>query len=214
MPTGEPSVAGKAGASRSVCVLATAWAGRRGAPQPVRPFGDRAPPVRESQRGYTYLLVLFLVAGLGLLAAETGIVWQQATQREREAELLAIGAEFARALASYRKASPDSAPPERLEQLVEDHRGPVAVRHLRRIYRDPLSGEARWGLERAAGRITGIFSLAPGIPIRQHKLPEELAGIEGEAKRYSDWIFRPVGVASEARNAVAPAGAANVPAQK
>ena len=39
------------------------------------------------QRGYTYLLLLFVVAALGLVAAEAGVVWQTAAKREREAEL-------------------------------------------------------------------------------------------------------------------------------
>lgn len=144
------------------------------------------------QAGYTYLLVLFIVAGLGLLVAQTGLVWQQAAQREREAELLVIGVAFSRALSSYVKAGADHSLPETLQQLVEDRRGPVLVRHLRRIYRDPFTGQPVWGLEKAGGRIAGVYSLAQGIPIRQHDLPKELGGIEGEVRSYAEWVFRPI----------------------
>ncbi|WP_244860975.1 type II secretion system protein [Aromatoleum petrolei] len=144
------------------------------------------------QAGYTYLLVLFIVAGLGLLVAQTGVVWQQAAQREREAELLAIGVEFSRALSSYVQAGADHSLPESLQQLVEDRRGPVLVRHLRRIYRDPFSRQPVWGLEKAGGRIAGVYSLAQGVPIRQHDLPKELGGLSGEVRSYAEWVFRAV----------------------
>lgn len=141
--------------------------------------------------GYTYLLVLFLVAGLGLMASEIGVVWQHAAQREREADLLAIGVEFAHALDRYRKASPAAVLPERLEELVADGRGGTAQRHLRRVYRDPFTGQARWGTERVGGRIVGVYSLAPGEPIRKADLPPELGAVGEEAASYAAWVFRP-----------------------
>ena len=116
---------------------------------------------RRRQAGYTYLLVLFAVAALGLVAAEAGVVWQTTARREREAELLAIGVEMARALARYRDESPLGARPwpSTLEELVEDRRFPVPRRHLRRIYRDPFTGRAEWGLVRegeALGTAVGL----------------------------------------------------------
>ncbi len=176
--------------------------------------GSRRRAPRSLQRGFTYLLVLFLVAALGVFAAQTGVVWHQATQREREAELLAIGVEFARALARYRDASPDGVLPGSLQPLVEDRRSGAPVRHLRRIYRDPLTGETNWGLEKAAGQITGVYSLAPGTPIRERDLPPELAGAKEGARKYSEWIFRPAasnaedGGAGEIPNGLPPNAAA------
>lgn len=170
----------------------------------------RAANARQS--GYTYLLVLFIVAGLGLLVAQTGQVWHQAAQRDREAELLVIGVEFSRALSSYVKVGANHSLPESLEQLVEDRRGPVLVRHLRRIYRDPFTGLPVWGLEKAGGRISGVYSLAQGVPIRQHDLPKELSGLTGEVKGYADWVFRPLapggGTAAGTASGVGPAAGA------
>lgn len=167
-----------------------------------------------TQSGYTYLLVLFIVAGLGLLVAQTGLVWHQAAQRDREAELLVIGVEFSRALSSYVKAGADQSLPESLQQLVEDRRGPVLVRHLRRIYRDPFTGRPVWGLEKAGGRISGVYSLAQGVPIRQHELPKELGGLTGEVKSYAAWVFRPfeAGGGTAAATASRAGGGAAVPA--
>jgi type II secretory pathway pseudopilin PulG len=153
------------------------------------------PSPARRQGGYTYLLVLFLVAGLGLMAAQVGVVWQQHAQREREAELLAVGVEMARALASYKRVGPAQVYPARLADLVEDKRFPSPARHLRRIYRDPFSGQPRWGQVLQGGQIVGIYSLAPGQPIRSHGLPRELAEVPEGASSYAEWVFRPAGEA-------------------
>ena len=154
--------------------------------------GRACPASLARQRGYTYLLVLFLVAGLGLMAAQVGVVWQQAVQREREAELLAIGVEMARALASYKRTGPQQVYPAKLADLLEDKRFPMPVRHLRRIYRDPFTGQPRWGEVMQGGQIVGLYSLAPGEPVRSHDLPPELGDVAEGARSYADWVFRPV----------------------
>ncbi|MBL8445794.1 MAG: type II secretion system protein [Zoogloeaceae bacterium] len=154
--------------------------------------GLNFPVYGRGERGYTYLLVLFLVAGLGLLVAEAGVVWRQAVQREREEQLLAIGREMARALAHYRQTGPQAIYPARLADLVEDKRFPFPVRHLRRIYRDPFTGEAKWGLVQQGGQILGVYSLAPGEPIRTHDLPPELGEQSEAARSYAEWVFRPL----------------------
>lgn len=142
--------------------------------------------------GYTYLFVLFLVAGIGLLSAQAGVVWQTMVRREREAELLAIGVEMARALARYRSETPAGQPamPTRLDQLVEDRRFPVVKRHLRRIYRDPLTGQTEWGLVKIGDAIVGIHSLSTAVPLRRHDLPLELGEAARNASKYSEWVFQ------------------------
>lgn len=144
------------------------------------------------QHGYTYLLVLFMAAALGLFAAQAGVVWQLAGQREREVELLAIGREFARALASYAADTPTGTPrwPSALEDLVEDRRFPVPRRHLRRIYRDPFTGRAQWGVIREGSAIVGVHSLSERVPIRRADLPPALGTAAEHAARYTDWVFR------------------------
>jgi type II secretory pathway pseudopilin PulG len=149
-------------------------------------------PVRR-QRGYTYLLVLFLVAGLGLLTAAVGQTWQARAQREKEAELIAVGVEMARALQHYHDRSPEGAKawPETLAVLLEDRRFPTPQRHLRRIYRDPMTLQSEWGLERVGGRIVGIHSLSEKKPFRQSGLPAELGEGVSSVASYREWVFRP-----------------------
>lgn len=156
----------------------------------------RAMPIGRLRRegGYTYLLVLFLIAALGLGAAKTGEVWQQVAQREREAELLYRGADIARAIARYQARSPVGSPtwPQSLDDLVEDRRFPMPVRHLRRVWRDPFTGEADWVTVRAGNGIVAVHSRALLKPIRTQGLPPELDPAVSGARRYSEWVFRPV----------------------
>jgi type II secretory pathway pseudopilin PulG len=147
---------------------------------------------RPSQRGYTYLLVLFMVAGLGLFVAQAGVVWQLAGQRDREAELLAIGIEFAQAIARYTEETPTGTAvwPTELSQLVEDRRFANPRRHLRRVYRDPFTGRPEWGVVREGEAIIGIHSLSTQTPLRRANLPAELGAEAEHAVHYSEWVFR------------------------
>ena len=153
--------------------------------------GDVWGQSRSGQRGFGYLLVLFALAALGLLLAGAGQVWHTAQLRENEAELLFIGNQFRLALGSYQQATPEGTPqlPLKLEELVEDRRFPVPRRHLRKLYRDPMTGKAQWGLVKAGGRIIGVHSLSDGRPLKFY-FPESNAVFEG-AVRYDQWVFSP-----------------------
>ena len=137
------------------------------------------------------MLVLFALAGLGLMLAGTGQVWHTTLQREREVELLFIGEQFRQAFASYRNAStnPAASFPTQLEDLVEDKRFPTPRRHLRRIYRDPMTGLAQWGLVKSGASIVGIHSLSTGAVLKTSLQGQdaELAG----ALQYDQWVFGP-----------------------
>lgn len=147
------------------------------------------------QGGATYLLMLFAVAALGLGLAGFGTVWSTAAQREREAELLFIGGEFARALASYRALSPAGAAayPQHLEDLLLDPRQPFVRRHLRRLYLDPMTGAADWQVDRVDGQIVAVRSRSTRQARRRAALPPwvTIAAEHADATRYCDWQMRP-----------------------
>jgi len=114
-------------------------------------------------------------------------VWQTIVQREREVELLFVGEQFSRAIESYYRQSPGGPQlPRSLDDLLLDERFPMVRRHLRRIYRDPMTGSTEWGLVRLGDRIAGIHSLSKDQPIKS-------AGLDrpgfAEAKSYEDWKF-------------------------
>lgn len=152
------------------------------------------------QRGATYLLVLFLVAALGIGAAQIGIVWQQQAQRERETELLYRASDIARAIGRYQAKTPAGARayPQSLDELVEDRRFPVPVRHLRRVWRDPFTGKADWVPVRVGDSIVGLHSRSAMRPIRSHGLPSALGPEAGGAGSYAEWLFRPEPVPASA----------------
>lgn len=145
--------------------------------------------MRNGERGFGYLLTLFALAALGFLLAGAGQVWHTAAQREKEAELLFVGNQFRQALASYHERTPGAAKqyPEKLEDLLEDKRFPAPRRHLRKLYRDPMTGSAEWGLVKSGGRIVGVHSLSAGKPVRTNfsGLYAPFAG----AERYDQWVF-------------------------
>jgi type II secretory pathway pseudopilin PulG len=114
-------------------------------------------PVR--QRGFSYLLLLFAVAGRGGRAA-TSLMWSTLSQTERERELLFIGGEFSRALQRYYDASPVEPKryPATLQELLEDRRQQTVQRHLRKIYFDPMTRSQDWGLVISGGQIRAVYS--------------------------------------------------------
>lgn len=62
------------------------------------------------------------------------------------------------------------------------------LRHLRKVYVDPLTGKD-WGLQMAPeGGIIAVFSTAEGTPTKTGGFPSELSYLEG-TKKYSDWVF-------------------------
>lgn len=150
----------------------------------------RHPRSVRRQRGVAYLILLFMVVLLGVGLAAGGTVWQLQARREKEAELLFIGDEVRRAIDGYYDGSPAAAKdyPQRLEDLLEDRRFPVPKRYLRRVYADPFSYKADWGLVMVNNRLIGIYSQASGTPITRSGF--SAADITfGSAKSYGDWRF-------------------------
>ena len=139
------------------------------------------------QSGFTYIGLLFLVVIVTFALSGVATVWHTMAQREREAELLFIGEQFSQAIESYYRWSPGGPQlPRSLNDLLRDDRFPMARRHLRRIYRDPMTGSTDWGLVMEADRIAGVHSLSKRKPIR-------VAGFDRrefeEAESYEDWQF-------------------------
>ena len=147
--------------------------------------------MRHRQAGFTYLGVLLLVAILGASLAATGEVWSTVQQRQKEQELLFIGHQFREAIRLYYERSPGGAKryPRKLEDLLQDDRYPTTQRYLRKLYFDPLTGKQEWGLLKAPDEgIAGVYSLAPGTPLKVDNFGEKDAAFKG-ARRYSRWQF-------------------------
>ena len=150
---------------------------------------------RRRQHGFALMWVLMSVVliGLGLaMAIEMNITLER---RNKEKELLSIGRQFRDALRSYagRSAALGLGPClMRLEDLVWDQRSTsgMPVRHLRKIFADPMTGRAQWELVLEGGCITGIRSSSTKLPIKQDRFDDESRSFK-QASSYRDWVIKP-----------------------
>lgn len=160
-----------------------------------RPGSRLRPRMRTGRpaaaRGFTLIGVVVVLALVMLGLSIAGPAWSQQQQRDRERQLLRIGALYAQAIADYHDSSPGSLKqyPETLQALLLDTRFVGVRRHLRTLYADPMDPARPWGLLRGAdGRIVGVFSTAPGVPVAQGAL--DLGAVQlPPAKQYADWKF-------------------------
>jgi len=156
--------------------------------------------------GFTYLVVLFAVVLIGLVLASTGQVWHAASQREKERELLWTGQQFRKAIAAYYDLSPGGAKrfPRALDDLLADDRYPTLRRHLRKVYSDPMTSKAEWGLIKAPdGGIMGVHSLSGDVPRKIANFAPTEQGFE-EAATVADWKFVYQGTPGTAQDGSVP----------
>lgn len=157
-----------------------------------------ASPTSTGKRagGFTYLGLLVLLFILGMVAAaglKAGSLMQRAAA---EQELLEIGAQFSEALRSYAAATPKGQPqqPPTLADLLKDPRFPNPRRHLRKIFVDPITGRAEWGVIYLADDkgVTGVHSLSDQRPLKLANFDARFMGLENKEK-LSDWHFMMAG---------------------
>jgi type II secretory pathway pseudopilin PulG len=144
----------------------------------------------RNQKGFTYFGLLIIVAVMGMGLAAFGELYSRSSQREKERELLFVGNEYRQAIAAYYQKSPgNKVYPKKLDDLLEDKRFPVPQHHLRRLYRDPITGREDWGvLEAPGGGIMGVHSLSEDVPVKSGNFGRREAAFEG-APAYKDWVF-------------------------
>lgn len=166
--------------------------------------------MRKLSKGFIYIWALFAVALAGVVLAGIGQVWQTKLQREKEKELLFVGDQIRKAITSYYEGSATGGAarggarqfPESLEKLIKDTRSPTLKRHLRKLYLDPMTNNAEWGLiyepppekdkprigARSKKGIMGVYSLSEKIPMKTKNFPLDYAKF-AEAETYQDWQF-------------------------
>ena len=77
--------------------------------------------------------------------------------------------------------------PVKLDDLVKDPRKLQTVRHLRKVYKDPMTGED-FALIKEGGKIKGVKSTSTKTPFRQGNFPEGYDSFEGVTS-YDKWEF-------------------------
>jgi type II secretory pathway pseudopilin PulG len=150
------------------------------------------PQSLSTEAGFTYIGVLFAVALMGVTLALIATVTSQTQQRDKEKQLLFVGSQFTQAIGSYYNNPPLGKAkqlPKRLEDLLQDDRAVFTQRHLRKIFFDPFTANADWGLIKdASNGIVGVYSKSEIKPIKVANFDKEFSQLEGK-KHYSDWKF-------------------------
>jgi len=160
-------------------------------------------PYIRNQQGFTLVVVLVLVVILGLTLGIAGSTWRTVVQQAKEKELLFRGDQYRRAIGSYYKmahAGTQGEFPKSLEDLLKDPRSLQTVRHIRKLYKDPMTGED-WVLIRqggtveggvtagaGAGGIIGVHSSSDLEPFKKDDFSEENEKFKDKEK-YSEWEF-------------------------
>jgi type II secretory pathway pseudopilin PulG len=146
---------------------------------------------RLAQSGVV-LLALLIALALGGFAVMAAVdVWSVARQRGQEEELLFVGNQYRQAIQRYYVGAPPGTPrvlPNSLDDLIEDDRFPIPVRHLRRLYPDPITGSSEWGVLRAGSRISGVYSLSEKPTIKRDGFAPGYQQFSG-ASSYRGWLF-------------------------
>jgi len=153
--------------------------------------GDVMAGRARTQAGFTYLGALLLIAVMGAMLASVGSVWHTASQREKESELLYAGEQFRSAIQSYYEKTPGAAKqyPKSLDDLLQDRRHAVMQRHLRKVFIDPMTGSAKWGLLMAEqGGIRGVHSLSEAEAIKTANFSRPNRDFEGKLL-VGEWHF-------------------------
>jgi type II secretory pathway pseudopilin PulG len=110
---------------------------------------------QDSQRGYAMAALLVSIGVMTLLMSVALPVWRHEAQREKEAELIFRGQQYARAVNLYtRKAGPGNFPPS-IDILVQQ-------RFLRKKYKDPMTKDGEFDIITAA-TAQGSQASQPGI---------------------------------------------------
>jgi type II secretory pathway pseudopilin PulG len=154
-----------------------------------RPRNSQAP--KCEQTGVVLLTVLLFVLMTTMAAGSMVQMYQTQTQREKEEQLLFVGDQYRRAIASYYNTIPPGSArtlPSSLEVLLNDQRFPTPVQHLRRMYEDPMTGTKDWGLVSQGGGIAGVYSPSDKSPFKTAGFAPMYKSFEGKTA-YTDWKF-------------------------
>ena len=153
----------------------------------VRPRSEK----HRTQSGVVLLVILIFILLTTLAAGSMVQVYQTQTRREKEDQLLFVGDQYRRAIASYYNTFPPrgarSLPPS-LDALISDDRFPTPIQHLRQKYPDPMTGAADWALVMQGGGIVGVHSASTLVPFKSSGFTAPYGDFEGKSS-YSDWVF-------------------------
>ena len=121
------------------------WAPRR------RPVPRRARVCVRDERGYLMVALLVALSIMAILMTAALPAWRTLAQREKEAELIFRGEQYARAIALFQRRYANASPPN-LDVLINE-------RFLRKKYKDPITND-----DFQLDSVGGALPSQPGMP--------------------------------------------------
>ena len=109
--------------------------------------------VRADQRGYAMAALLVAMSVMAIVMSTALPVFQTVAKREREAELVFRGEQYARAIALFQRKYGNSLPPD-VNVLIDQ-------RFLRKKYKDPITGDDFQFLGAGSQELAQALSTAP-----------------------------------------------------
>jgi type II secretory pathway pseudopilin PulG len=162
------------------------------------------PAAIRNSSGFAYVALLAALVIIGISLGAAGKYWQNVMLRDKEEELLFRGDQYRLAIERYYLAVPGRPQyPQSIEKLLKDDRSPTGKRHLRRQYKDPVTGEdfdlitsqtitvgvpAAAARQRIAPGIIGVRSKSEKEPLKKDNFPAHYPDFANKSK-YSDWLF-------------------------
>jgi type II secretory pathway pseudopilin PulG len=143
------------------------------------------------QRGAVLLVVLLFVLVSTLGASSLVEMHQTQTRREKEEQLLFVGDQYRRAIASYYGMVPPGgarALPKSIDELLNDQRFTKPVQHLRRAYPDPMTGRVDWVLVQGVSGFMGVRSRSTMEPFKKSGFAQGYQLFENSSS-YAQWEF-------------------------
>lgn len=142
----------------------------------------------NGDKGFTYpaaLLMIVIVSSSFMVAQKQ---WSTTMKRERERELFFRAEQIIQAIDSYYLAGSKQYP-RSFKVLLKDNRFPGLKRHLRQIYKDPMTDHGDWGVVYdGRGGIKGVFSTSELEPMRKGGFEKKYKTFENK-KKYKEWKF-------------------------
>lgn len=131
---------------------------------------DPRPRRRSPEAGYNMVVLMVAVTVLMVFVAAALPMWSQVMQREKEAELISRGWQYAEAIRVFQQRH--GRYPTRLEELME-----VEPRSIRKLWEDPMTESGEWGL---------VFQGGVAPPGGEDGQGRDLAGARGPGGRRED----------------------------
>lgn len=123
--------------------------------QPRTAIAAPRPGVRRDERGYLMVALLVAMSVMAIMMGMALPAWRTLAQREKEAELIFRGEQYARAIALFQRRYANATPPD-IDVLVRE-------RFLRKKYKDPITNDD-FQVITPASNLANVFAPAPGAP--------------------------------------------------